>query len=79
MANTQRIENTQETAPRTRARGHLSLVEWNGEMVQQAPKAAAPKRTDPARRANGDRLYTGGVLLLMAATALAVVASFARL
>lgn len=79
MANTQRIENTQETAPRTRARGHLSLVEWNGEMVQQAPKAAAPKPTDPIRRTIIDRLYEGGALLLMAATALAVVASFAHL
>jgi len=83
MATTQRLERrlekTQETAPLTRARGHLSLVEWDGEVVQQAPKAAAPKRTNPARRANGDRLYTGGVLLLMAATACAIIASFAHL
>lgn len=70
MATTQRVEKTQEMAPRTRARGHLSLVEWNTE---------APKPTDPVRRTGVDRLYEGGALLLMAATALAVIASFARL
>ena len=77
MATMQRVEKTQETAPRTRAHGHLSLVEWNVEA--KAPETAAPQQADPMRRTGADRLYTGGVLLLMAAIALAVAASFARL
>ncbi len=73
----QRVEKPGETAPRTRARGHLSLVEWNGEAETSEPMTS--KRTALVRRTGADRLYTGGVLLLMAATALAVVASFVRL
>ncbi len=75
MADTQRIENTQEMAPRARARGHLSLVEWPAD----APSAYTPKLTAPARRAPVDRLYEGGIILLMCASALAALASFARL
>jgi len=74
MTITQRAEETQDAAPRTRARGHLSLVEWNAEVANPAPKM-----TDPVRRTLGDRLFEGGVLVLMAATTLAVVASFAHL
>ncbi len=77
MATTQRVEKTQDMAPRTLARGHLSLVEWSAEA--EAPKVATPKRSDPVRRTGVDRLYEGGALLLMAATTLAVIASFARL
>ena len=79
METMQRLEKTQETAPRTRARGHLSLVEWSGETGEQAPQADVPELTDPFRRTGADRFYTGGILLLMAAIALAVAASFARL
>jgi hypothetical protein len=53
----------------------LSLIEWNAE----APKTDAPQWRDPIRRTTADRLYEGGVLLLMTATALAVIASFAHL
>ncbi len=77
MAITQRAEQTQEIAPRTRAYGHLSLVEWNVEA--EASKAATPKLTDTVRRTLVDRLFEGGVFLLMAATTLAVVVSFAHL
>lgn len=77
MATTQRIENTQETVLRTRARGHLSLVEWNAD--SQATSVPARKLTDPVRRASVDRLYEGGFLLLMVASALAAIASFAHL
>lgn len=76
MATMQRIENTQETAPRTTERGHLSLVEWPTDAPLSAP---ARRPVDPARRRIGDRLYEGGILLLMAATALAALVSFARL
>lgn len=77
MATTQRIEKTREMPSCTRARGHLSLVEWNAEA--EAPRAATPKRSDPVRRTGVDRLYEGGALLLMASATLAVIASFAHL
>ena len=77
MATTQRVEDTHKTAPRIRARGHLSLVEWNAEA--ETSESAAPGYTDPIRRTGADWLYTGGVLLLMVATALAAAASFAHL
>ena len=64
---------------RVKARGHLSLVEWGGETMEHAPQADASERADAVRRTGVDRLFEGGVLLLMAATALAVLASFAHL
>ena len=75
MATTQRSESTQETAPRIRERGHLSLVEWPTD----APTAPSRKPNAKVQRASLDRLYEGGILLLMAATALAALVSFARL
>jgi len=80
MATTQRIEsnneNTQDMrdtpSPRTTRRGHLALVEW------KAPAAPAPAGR-LARRASLDRLYDGGIVLLMLASTLAAIASFARL
>ena len=75
MADTQRIEDTQGMAPKTRARGHLSLVEWSAD----TSSAYTPKLTAPARRAPVDRLYEGGIILLMFASTLAALASFARL
>ena len=74
MATTQHTRNTQETAPRTTARRHLALVEWDEDAPASLPRTAAP-----VRRAASDRLYEGGIILLMAATALATLASFARL
>lgn len=84
MATTQRIENnienTQEMkdtlnpASRTTQRGHLALVEWD---ALAAPASA--ERPAPARRASLDRLYDGGIVLLMLASTLAAIASFARL
>lgn len=73
MATTQRRKDRHETAPRITERGHLSLVEWSAD--------AAPTRklTPPPPRASADRLYAGGILLLMLACALAALVSFARL
>ena len=75
MAVTQHTEETSGAIPRTRERGHLRLVEWPAE----SPAASSRKPAAPAKRAPLDRLYEGGILLLMAATALAALVSFARL
>ena len=88
MATTQLIENdtesntentrdtmdTQNPASRTTQRGHLALIEWD---ALAAPASAG--HLIPVRRASLDRLYDGGIALLMLASALAAIASFARL
>jgi len=84
MATVPLLEETQEAAPRIKARGHLSLVDWNPEEAEQTPQATvpqsiAPKLTDPVRRTAADRLYGWGVLLLMAAAAFAAFASLTHL
>ncbi len=84
MATLQHIENTrrlddandtQEVTSRTTERGHLALVEWDA----LAAPAPAGRLAAPVRRASLDRLYDGGIVLLMLASTLAAIASFARL
>ena len=82
MATVQRVEKTQDMAPRIRARGHLALVEWErAEHIPEmaASEVAASKAAAPVRRTSADRFFESGLLLLMAATAFAVIASFAHL
>ena len=80
MATMQRTENENENtqnmmdtqAPHTTRRRHLALVEWN---ALAAPTPAGRL----ARRTSLDRLYDGVIVLLMLASTLAAIASFARL
>ena len=80
---TERAEDGDEVRTRTerrvKAQGHLSLVDWTAAVPEEAPKTLAPKRAAPARRAAAERIYEWGVLLLMAASACAAIASFAHL
>lgn len=68
--------------PRTRERGHLLLVDWEGV----APAAPAPPRrvakatahANPLRRTWVDRAFSRGSLVLLALTALGVLASLVQ-
>lgn len=76
--NTRQLNNTddaQAAASYTTERGHLALVEWDS----LAAPAPAGHLSAPIRRASLDRLYDGGIVLLMLASTLAAIASFARL
>lgn len=72
IENTQEMKDAQAPIPRTTERGHLALVEWDA-------LAAPASGGRLARRASLDRLYDGGIVLLMLASTLAAIASFARL
>ena len=64
--------------PRTRERGHLTLVDWEGV----APTAPAPVRPavkpSSLRRTWVDRAYDRAFLVLLAVTALGVAASLVQ-
>ncbi len=65
--------------PRTRERGHLLLVDWEGVAphVPAPPRPAAktPAHANPLRRTWVDRAFSRGSLVLLALTALGVLAS----
>ncbi len=64
--------------PRTRERGHLLLVDWEGV----SPAAPAPARSvakaNSLRRTWVDHAYERGSLVLLAVTALGALASLVR-
>lgn len=62
--------------PRVKARGHLSLVEW--EERKGIEWKALQNLTDPVRRSPLDRVYSSGILFLLITTCLAVAASLAH-
>ena len=70
----QPLSEQSETAASVKTRGHLALMEWEG---QPAPAAAPPVKT-PIYRRTGDRWYTGGTLLLFVTTLAALAASLCR-
>jgi len=69
---------TTASQPRTRERGHLVLVDWEGV----SPTAPAPARTtaqtNPLRRTWVDRAFDRGFLVLLAVTALGAAASLVQ-
>lgn len=70
--NTQEMKDAQAPIFRMTERGHLALVEWDALAVPASGGRLA-------RRTSLDRLYDGGIVLLMLASTLAAIASFARL
>ncbi len=75
-------QELREAAPRVTARGHLELVNWELPKTDlpaqpEAVRVTAP--VNPVRRLPIDRVFEGGVLLLLASSVAAVCACLAHL
>ena len=74
----ERSEEQTISEPRIRARGHLALVNCE-ETTQSSTLATNKKSSNPIRRSVLDRLYENSIIMLLAVTIIAIIASLSHL
>ena len=75
----ERREETDKAAPRVMARGHLALLDWERPSEEETAMTSLSTQAEPVRHTPFDRLFNGGLILLIVATIGAVCACMAHL
>ena len=75
----ERQEETDNASPRVMARGHLALLDWERPSEEESEMTSLSTPAEPVRHTPFDRLFNGGLILLIVATIVAVCACMAHL
>ena len=83
----ERQEETGSTSPRVTARGHLALLDWERPSEldwerpseEETPMTSLNTQAEPVRHTPFDRIFNGGLILLVITTVGAVYACMAHL